>query len=67
VGWRDLLGAAAVAGIGFTVSLFVAELAFTDDRLADTAKVGILAASLLAGVVGFWLLRWAGRPHVRDP
>ena len=66
VQWRDLLGAAAVAGIGFTVSLFIAELAFTDARLADTAKVGILAASLLAGVVGFWLLRWAGRPHVRD-
>jgi NhaA family Na+:H+ antiporter len=66
VRWRDLLGAAAVAGIGFTVSLFISELAFTDDRLADTAKVGILAASLLAGVVGFWLLRWAGRPDVRD-
>ena len=66
VRWRDLLGAAAVAGIGFTVSLFIAELAFTDDRVAETAKVGIFAASLLAGLLGFSLLRWAGRPDVRD-
>ncbi len=49
-------GAAALAGIGFTVSLFVAELAFTDDALQDEAKVGVLAASVLAAVVGLTAL-----------
>ncbi|HEX9124589.1 MAG TPA: Na+/H+ antiporter NhaA, partial [Actinomycetota bacterium] len=57
VRWRDLVGTAAVAGIGFTVSLFIAELAFDQAALRDTAKVGILAASLVAGLAGFLLLR----------
>jgi Na+:H+ antiporter, NhaA family len=52
-----LIGAAAVAGIGFTVSLFMAELAFDDEALIAEAKVGILAASLLAGVLGWSVLR----------
>ncbi len=51
-----MLGAEAVAGIGFTVSLFVTELAFVDRGLVDQAKVGILAASVVAGVLGFALL-----------
>jgi Na+/H+ antiporter NhaA len=52
---RHLLGAATLAGIGFTVSLFIAELAFTDEALRDEAKVGVLVASVLAAVLG-----WAG-------
>jgi NhaA family Na+:H+ antiporter len=52
-----LFGASAVAGIGFTVSLFMAELAFDDEPLIAEAKVGILAASLLAGVLGWIVLR----------
>jgi len=57
VTWHHLVGTAAVAGIGFTVSLFIADLAFTNARLTDTAKVGILAGSLLAGGVGYAVLR----------
>jgi NhaA family Na+:H+ antiporter len=57
--WRHLIGLAAVAGIGFTVSLFIAELAFGDGRIADDAKIGILAASALAGGLGFAIFRWA--------
>jgi NhaA family Na+:H+ antiporter len=60
VDWRDLVGAAAVAGIGFTVSLFVAELAFASIALVNTAKIGILSASIVAGAVGYGLLRLAG-------
>jgi NhaA family Na+:H+ antiporter len=60
VAWRDLVGAAAVAGIGFTVSLFVAELAFASVALVNTAKIGILSASILAGAVGYGLLRLGG-------
>ncbi len=41
-----------LAGIGFTVALFVTSLAFTDPALTDAAKVGILVASLLSGVIG---------------
>lgn len=53
VGWLELVGVALLAGIGFTVSIFVAGLAFGEESAAtDTAKVGILAASAVAGVVG---------------
>jgi NhaA family Na+:H+ antiporter len=53
--------AGTLAGIGFTVSLFVAELAFDDAALRDQAKVGVLAASLIAAVVGWSLFRVADR------
>ncbi len=56
VRWRHLFGVAALAGIGFTVSLFITGLAFERPELQDAAKVGILAASLLAGLIGSLLL-----------
>ena len=59
VTWGHLVGASAVAGIGFTVSLFVAELAFTDARLISEAKIGILGASILATLLGAAFLRRA--------
>lgn len=52
-----LLGMGFLAGIGFTMSLFVNELAFADPGMREAAKLGILLASLLAGTVGFLLLR----------
>ncbi|MCE5361330.1 MAG: Na+/H+ antiporter NhaA, partial [Acidithiobacillus sp.] len=56
VAWRHLLGAAWLAGIGFTMSLFISQLAFTQSELREEAKVGILLASLLAGIIGLlWL------------
>jgi len=57
VNWRSLLGYAFLAGIGFTMSLFVAMLAFQDAALVDAAKRGIIAGSLLAGVAGAVMLR----------
>ncbi|MEX0991236.1 MAG: Na+/H+ antiporter NhaA [Actinomycetota bacterium] len=56
-----VVGVAAVAGIGFTVALFVAGLAFDDPALTAAAKVGILVASVLAGVLGTVLLRVVAR------
>lgn len=53
VGMGHILGAGLLAGIGFTVSLFIAGLAFDDAALVADAKLGILGASLLAGVCGF--------------
>jgi Na+:H+ antiporter, NhaA family len=57
VGWDRMLGVGAVAGIGFTVSLFVTNLAFADQPdVIEEAKVGILAASVLALVAGVLVL-----------
>jgi NhaA family Na+:H+ antiporter len=58
-GWTSLLGYAWLAGIGFTMSLFVAMLAFDETVPVDAAKLGILAGSLLAGVAGAIVLRLA--------
>ncbi|HEY8602670.1 MAG TPA: Na+/H+ antiporter NhaA [Thermomicrobiales bacterium] len=60
VGWRHVHGAGWLAGIGFTMSLFIGSLAFGEGALLDAAKVGILAASLIAGLVGWSLLRFQG-------
>ena len=54
--WAPLAGAAAIAGIGFTVSLFIAEISFEGTALAE-AKIGILAASVLAAGLGWLLFR----------
>jgi NhaA family Na+:H+ antiporter len=54
--WLHIIGLSAIGGIGFTVSLFVAGLAFSDPVMADLAKVGILSGSLAAGVIGAVLL-----------
>jgi len=59
VGWLEVLAAGAIAGIGFSVSLFITELAFTDPVAAEQAKTGILAATALALVTGGVLLRIA--------
>jgi NhaA family Na+:H+ antiporter len=58
--WGQILGAGWVCGIGFTMSLFIATLAFGDGALLDMSKIGILAASLSAGICGgIFLLRVA--------
>lgn len=55
--WKSLYGVAVLGGIGFTMSLFISGLAFTNPTYADTAKIGILAASILAGVLGLFFTR----------
>ncbi|HUG33056.1 MAG TPA: Na+/H+ antiporter NhaA [Acidimicrobiia bacterium] len=54
--WPQVVGLSAVAGIGFTVSLFVTGLAFADPLVAGLAKVGIFSGSLVAGVIGSTIL-----------
>lgn len=61
VRWSQLVGMAALGGVGFTVSLFVTGLAFDDPRLVDAAKVGVLASSVLASLVGALVLVVARR------
>jgi NhaA family Na+:H+ antiporter len=64
---RDVWGVAALAGIGFTVSLFITRLAYDDSALVDEATIGIFVGSLLSGLVGATLLvRGHGQGGGRD-
>jgi NhaA family Na+:H+ antiporter len=66
--FSHVLGVAAAAGIAFTVSLFVADLAFVDaPELIRVAKMGILACAPLAGLMGYLLLRAAARRVDAEP
>ncbi len=61
VNWVHMLGAAILGGVGFTMAIFVANLAYDDEALISAAKLGILAASLVAGVAGFMFLLMQAR------
>ena len=61
VTWAQLVGASALGGIGFTVSLFISQLAFTDEQTIAAAKIGTFAASLTCAAGGYLLLRRATR------
>jgi NhaA family Na+:H+ antiporter len=61
VNWRQILGVSALAGIGFTVALFIADVSYGGERLTD-AKLGILASALGAGLVGCCFLLRSTRP-----
>lgn len=63
---RHIYGAAWVGGIGFTMSLFVATLAFGNSILLEISKLGILSASVIAGLGGWLVLRWAIRPGASE-
>jgi NhaA family Na+:H+ antiporter len=57
--WYQLVGAGFVAGIGFTVSLFVTDMAFHDNtHLASTAKLGVTGASIISAAIGYLFLRY---------
>ncbi len=63
VRWSQVIGIAAVAGIGFSVSLFITDLAFDDPLLQADAKLAILIASALAAALGFLILSTASHYH----
>ena len=71
VGWRQLVGMAALAGVGFPVSLLLADAASPTATLTDQARVGVLAGSLLSAVMGSLLLGGAlprsGLPASQGP
>ena len=57
LGWGQLVGASMLAGVGFTMSIFIASIAFIDHHLVTTSKLSILAASLVSALLGFAVLR----------
>ena len=59
--WRQIYGVSVIAGIGFTMSLFIGLLAFSDVHLQEQAKIGVIAGSLLASLWGGIILR--NTPH----
>ncbi len=64
ISWRHLFGAGALAGIGFTMALFIGNLAFSGSDMLETSKMAILAASLASGILGAALL--LSTPAVKD-
>ena len=61
VTWLQFYGVALLGGIGFTMSLFITNLAFTSDLLTTEAKIGILVGSAISGIIGYLVLFRAGR------
>ena len=59
VNWSLVSAVGMLAGIGFTVSIFISSLAFSDDALLVQAKAAVLGASVVAGLAGFIVLRRA--------
>ena len=59
VTWLQIYGASLLAGIGFTMSLFIGTLAFTDPEHAAAVRIGVLAGSLMSGLLGYAVLRYA--------
>ncbi len=57
INWSQIAGVGFLAGIGFTMSLFVTTLAFDDAELVDSAKLGIFTASIISGIVGYVVLK----------
>jgi NhaA family Na+:H+ antiporter len=66
IGLRSVLGVAALAGIGFTVSLFITPLAYDDRTLVNAAKHGILIGSVLSACIGAAILAAGGRHPSRE-
>ncbi len=63
--WLQVYGLALICGVGFTMSLFIGGLAFTDPLLSDEVKIGVLGGSILSAMAGFVLLRLA--PAWKNP
>lgn len=67
VTWKQIYGASMLAGIGFTMSLFISNLAFDDPALLANAKVGILAASAISAALGWIVLSQNGTKSTAEP
>jgi NhaA family Na+:H+ antiporter len=65
--WRHIFGAGLLGGIGFTMSIFITNLAFAGNpEIINASKMAILLASLTAGIIGFLWLKLLGKPEESD-
>ncbi len=64
VNWRQIIGVSFLAGLGFTMSIFITNLAFVEQHYIDSAKLGIILASLIAGLIGYLILRIGSKKKV---
>jgi len=64
--WKQIYGVGFLAGIGFTMSIFISNMAFKTDELVQIAKVGIFAASFIAAVLGMGILAFSKTRPVKD-
>jgi NhaA family Na+:H+ antiporter len=55
--WKNIIGVGMLAGIGFTMSIFITQLAFTDQQIINDSKIAILIASLFSGIAGLLFLK----------
>ena len=62
VTWRQMYGLALLAGIGFTMSLFIGTLAFSDPEYARAVRLGVLSGSVMSALCGYAVLRFATAP-----
>ena len=68
VTWNQMLGLAALCGIGFTMSLFIGGLAFTDTSHAAQVRLGVLSGSIISALIGYALLaRSEPKPNLAAP
>lgn len=65
--WMHLYGLACLAGIGFTMSLFIGALSFADPALMDAVRLGVLSGSAISAVLGYSALLMAGREKIAEP
>jgi len=65
--WRHVYGIACLAGIGFTMSLFIGGLSFSDIARSNDVRLGVLTASAISAFLGFVVLRFAPAPRPADP
>lgn len=65
--WKHIIGAGFLGGIGFTMSIFITLLAFSDPEIVQSTKISILITSLLAGLTGYLILRFQAARNPVDP
>ena len=64
--WKNIVGAGFLGGIGFTMSIFITLLAYTDSTFIDNSKIAILIASFFAGTIGFIILKLTLKNQVKN-
>ena len=65
--WAHIYGVACLAGIGFTMSLFIGSLSFEDEILMNQVRLGVLSGSLISGIMGYTILMLASRKPADEP